>query len=77
MDTVNQSETIKNVACVLSVFPGSKWVAFHVEYDFVTQGKTRQLAMDAMERLIMGQIHLDTEDGIEPLSEISKWSDYD
>ena len=79
METINfiQSGIAKDVACVLSVSKGDKWIAFHQEYDFVAQGKTRQLALDAMERLIMGQVHLDIEDGIEPLSEISKWSDYD
>ena len=79
METINfiQSGIVKDVACVLSITPGDKWIAFHMEYDFVTQGETRQSTLEAMERLITGQVHLDTEAGIEPLSNINKWSDYD
>ena len=81
METINFIQSgainIKDVACVLSVSPGDKWVAFHVKYDFVTQGKTRKETIDSMEQIILGQIYLDIEAGIEPLSETNKWSDYD
>lgn len=47
----------------------SSWVAQCVQYDIAAQGPTAQLAIDSLERTILGQIHLDIRHNIIPLSD--------
>ena len=43
------------------------WVTQGLEYDIATQGTTIQLALDSFERVFLGQISLDINNGLEPL----------
>jgi hypothetical protein len=47
------------------------WIAQCLENDIATQGALIKDAINAMERTILGQIALDVQDGIKPLSEIA------
>ena len=67
MKTIN--EILRN-AQILIYQENNIWIAQCIEYDFATQGARMQDAIDALERIILGQAVLDAGDGIEPLSEI-------
>ena len=54
------------------VFQEISWVAQCLDYDIAAQGHTKARAMESLERTILGQIHLDIEDGKEPLQDIGK-----
>jgi hypothetical protein len=55
---------------VLLYQENNMWIVQCWEYDFASQGGTTKRALDGFERLFLGQISLDIEDGIEPLSEL-------
>jgi hypothetical protein len=48
----------------------SMWIAQCLDHDFATQGHSTRIALDALERLINGQIDLDIENQLEPLQDI-------
>lgn len=60
-----------NLSIVLFQEEGyDSWVAQCLKYDIATQGRTIKLALDSLERTILGQIVLDIEDKKSPLCEI-------
>ena len=48
------------------------WIAQCLDYDFAVQGLSTRIALDAFERLIVGQITLDIENQLEPLQDIAQ-----
>jgi hypothetical protein len=48
------------------------WIAQCLDRDFATQGQSTRIALDALERLIVGQIALDIESQLEPLLDVPR-----